>query len=286
MKTRQFQQLAGVPRADRADLVLEGLRAIAENVGALASELKKCNEARALRAAELVYNAGREEAGKFLILIDVWRSPGAGQRVISRQFWRAGDHLSKLIYAQMADYSIASQAELLNAINRHRQGLYLDGPTDYDWIFRNDLLTERERALYVDLVDSEGSLEWWPPSDNEIELSIPFSMRLVTELMSTGLVAADGLRVLKDAWTGFDPHHDSHCQDWHERTLAALMAFPHKNFQDGKLTSSGSFVVTRWPMPMVELVIEMEKLTIQELQAQRETLHDAWLEEEFGEETW
>lgn len=118
MKARQFRQLAGVSKSRRARLVLEGLRLIASNVSSLAQELEKCNEARATRASRLAYNAGREEAGKFLILLDVWRVPDASDAHVARQFVRAKRHLEKLIYAQMTEYSLASQSELLRAINR------------------------------------------------------------------------------------------------------------------------------------------------------------------------
>jgi AbiV family abortive infection protein len=145
MKTRQFKKLAGLSPARRASLVVEGLVGIGDNVGRLVEELEKCNAAGAYRSARLLRNVGREEAGKFLVLIDAWRALDADAKTISRQFARAGAHLSKLIYAQIADYSIASQSELVDAVNRHRQGSYLDGPNDHDWIFRNDLLSERPR---------------------------------------------------------------------------------------------------------------------------------------------
>src|SRR6266550_9060606 len=156
MKTRQFRQLAGMSFKQRLPLLVRGLDAVAANVRRLAGERETCAEAGAHQAAELLRNVAREEAGKFLVLIDTCRAPVGDDATISRQFDRAGNHLAKLIYAQIADYSIASQPELLRAIDLHRQALYLDGPNDFDWIFPNELLAEREGALYVDLVESEG----------------------------------------------------------------------------------------------------------------------------------
>lgn len=118
MKTRQFKRLAGLPLAKRVPLVVEGLAAIGANVTNLAIDLEQCNEAKAYRAARLLHNVAREEAGKFLVLIDAYRAPAADQATLSRQFSRAGDHLSKLLYAQMADYSIGSRKELHSAVTR------------------------------------------------------------------------------------------------------------------------------------------------------------------------
>src|SRR5437588_7855023 len=121
VKTRQFKQLAGKGFIQRLPLLVEGLEAIATNVGRIASEMDIWTQAGAYRAAEMLRTLGREESGKFLILIDSCRAPDSDQATISRQFERAGKHLAKLIYAQMADYSIASQRELLRAIDQHRQ---------------------------------------------------------------------------------------------------------------------------------------------------------------------
>lgn len=283
MITRQFKRLAGLSKADRTRLAVEGLLNIGANVASLAKELEKCTSAGAFRAARLTYNVGREEAGKFLILIDAWRAPGAKQRVISRQFERAGIHLAKMIYAQIADYSISSQAELQRAVRSHRQGLYLDGPNDYDFIFRNDLLWERESAMYVDLVDSEGELEWWTPSDYAMAISVPYPMRLVTYLLGTELVSEYGLAVLSESWKGFDPHRDSRASEWTERTVKALSAFPDKNIKNGRLTKSASFIARQWPMPMVELEVEEEVVSLEKLQADRERAHDRWRRAEVGD---
>lgn len=282
MKTRQFKQLAGVSPVRRAVLVVEGLDAIASNVAKLVEDLEKCNVEGAYRAARMVRNVGREEAGKFLVLIDAWRAPEVDARTLSRQFARAGDHLPKLIYAQIADYSIASQRELVGAVSRHRQELYLDGPNDHDWIFRNALLSERENALYVDLVEAEGKLEWWSPHDHEMWEPVPRSMELVTALRSTGLVSVDGLAALREAWTGFDPHQDSHCQDWIRRTQQALRAFPNRNVESGRWTPGAFFAADRWPMPMVELEVEQERTTVDEIVVERAAAYEAFLESEYG----
>lgn len=282
MKTRQFNRLAGLPRDRRRELVLEGLLDIGENVAILGDELERCNAARAFRAARLVHNAGHEEAGKFLVLVDVFRAPEAGQAAIARQFRRAGDHLSKLIYAQMSDYSIGSQSELVKAVDHHRKGLYLDGPNDYDWIFRNELLSERERALYIDLVDAEGSLQWWTPVDYEMPIPVPFSIRLVRDLMSTELLTPAGLEVLEEAWTGFDAQKECHCTEWQRRTEEALLTFPQANESEGTLNASADFITRHWLMPMVELAVEIQKVSQDELVARREDAYQAWINEEFG----
>lgn len=282
MKTRQFKQLAGLPRAKRVPLVVEGLTAIGANIAKLVEELEQCNEAEAYRSARLAHNVAREEAGKFLVLVDAYRASAKDQAMISRQFARAGDHLSKLLYAQMADYSIGSRKELHSAVTRHRQALYLDGPNGCDWVFRNDLLSERESALYVDLVDSEGALEWWTPHDYPMGVPAPASVRLVQALLTTGLVSPAGFQALQDAWRGFDPLAESHCWEWAERTRCALHAFPDENVDEGHWTGDAGYVADHWPMPLVQFDLDEAEVTVDALVSQRQQRYETEMMEEYG----
>lgn len=281
MKTRQFKQLAGLTGTRRTDLVVEGLGAIAGNIGALADEIEACLNAGASRAAQMVSNVGVEEAGKFLILLDVYRSPHSDARVVSRQFDRAQVHLPKLVYAQIADYSIGSQTELLRALGYLRPSHHLDGPNDYDWIFRNHLITEREGSLYVDLVETDSELEWSAPQEPGSFGGIRRPMHLVQAIAATGLVSSAGLSALSRAWEGFDPRAESHCWEWAERTQAALDELADK----GAMTADADtahFVSDRWPMPLVELDVEEERVKIPALEAERDAQFEAFMRREHG----
>jgi hypothetical protein len=270
MRPRQFQQLAGLPIRDRDALVVEGLQAIGRNVSAISAELQACDDPVLSHAARLLRNVGREEAGKFLVLLDVYRAPGADQEKRSRQFRRAGDHLCKLIYAQIADYSIGSSTELLDAVALHRKELHLDGPNDVDWIFRNDLLMEREGALYVDLIDHEGELAWLEPHRIELHPSTPTSMRLVQALSACGIDTLDGLHALTQAWTAFDAAEYSHCSAWGERTRAALAALGAPEVEDDTWRAARWLAIDRWPMPMVDVSVEQERVDLETLRERRQ----------------
>lgn len=264
-------------------MVLDGLALIASNVSRLAESLERCADVGAHPSARLTYNAGREEAGKFLALVDLYRAPQAGQGTVAKHVRRCGNHLAKLLYAQIADYSIASQGELVRAVDRHRQGLYLDGPMDFDFIFRNDLISEREHALYVDLVDSEGELEWWGPrQERGMPLPVPPCMRLVKSIVAVGVVSHEGLMALSNVWGDFDPMADSHCSDWIARTREALIALPQSAKQVDNWSNHSGFVANRWPMPMVELELDEIDLTVEEMVARREQSYDVFMRHELG----
>lgn len=252
MKTRQFHRLAAMSAGARLPLVVQGLEAVGANVARIADQIETCDDAGAYGAARLIRNVGREEAGKFLILLDTYRSPGSDRTAISRQFKRAGNHLAKLISAEIADYSIASWSELSEAVYRLRQQFHLDGPNDYDWIFPNELIAEREAELYVDLIDSEDGLFWSCPYDDDVPVSVPRSMRLVLALLRTGIISVAGLPVLEDAWRDFDPSAERTHTDWARRSTIALDAFTASHQTGSDWPTAARVAVEFWPMPMVD----------------------------------
>ena len=76
MKPRQFKQLLSVPLKERVALVCEGLEHLGSRLRLLASEI---DQQPAGVGLELLAGVAGEEAGKALILIDIFRSPGASQ---------------------------------------------------------------------------------------------------------------------------------------------------------------------------------------------------------------
>jgi hypothetical protein len=85
-----------------------------------------------------------EEAGKFLILLDAVRCGRKRQKVFAEQLERSHDRLAKGLYVATVSIRPAISAELLSYLEGLRVQLYLDGPNDVDWIFRNEVLSGRE----------------------------------------------------------------------------------------------------------------------------------------------
>lgn len=286
MLSRQFKRLANLSAADRDQMLVDGLRLIGDRIEAYVSEWVAAESVGANRACKLLRNTAREEAGKFLLLLDHYRDPAASQAQRSKHFARAGQHLSKLIYAQIADYSIASFAELTSAVDRHRNSFFLDGPNDIDFIFSNELIRERESALYVDLVDYEGDLEW----DGEEHLDpwpaniLDRGVRLCLALRDSGMVSKAGFRALEDAWDGFDPHTEPHFVDWRSRTMRALKSYSDATtdtLADEWGSTSGS-VAQLWPMPMTRVDVSPNRNQVSDLQEERERRWEATLAFEYG----
>jgi len=262
----------------RAEVLCEGLTAIAANVQSLTTEISNCGDAA--RAGGLAFSVAREEAGKFLALLDVYRSPSSTAEVVTRQFRHASKHLSKLIYASTADASIADRSELLQFVNRNRLSHHLDGPMDCDWVFRNELLSRREEDLYVDLVESEGELSWIAPLEVRWQRTQCRSIMLVHSIMDCGLVTPAGLAMLQDVWRDFDARLNSHCSEWARRTAEVLDSCTHDDSDEW--FSAARRVVDIWPMPMVEFDMSVIEIPVQELLDERDRRWNDHLAREYG----
>jgi hypothetical protein len=269
VKTRQFHQLMSFGVAKRLEMLSDGLDQIVGYLGELADELTACGEHRLVRSSVLLRNVTREETGKFLILVDSCRTSRRNQRAITDQLTRAGDHLSKLIYAQIADYSLGSQKELTEAVELHRKQYHLDGPNGADFIMPNWLITEREAALYVDLVDYDGVLEWSGPFDRFGSAeNVPKAVLLVLALHRIGATSPTGLQHMYEIWRDFDPTTPSHHSEW----VALNRAFVDRLAPagDDEATAAAQFVIREWPMPMVGIDVGLSEVDLDHLRTMRE----------------
>ncbi len=283
MKTRQFQQLAGLPPAQRDALVEEGLSLLAERLQTIATELTAAKSPTL--GTELATNVAGEEAGKALLMLDVYRSPNATQKEVARQFRRARDHLAKLLYDQMTAYRIATTTELRNLIDHHRSDLYLDGPNEYDWIFRNELLATRESYLYVDLVESDGKLEWWPSPTEFLhppvmQPTLPDSAQLVLALQEVGILSQNGFAALREAWMDFDPLAETRFAEWTRRSSDAL-DIVGTDQTAARQRDAAQLVAHLWIMPLTEIDIEKTAVPVSELVEAR----DRWRRRRDSDET-
>lgn len=204
MKPRQLYVLLNMPKGERADFLAQGMEHLARHVGQLRDDLGHLIQAGRPRAARVIDALASEEAAKMLIILDIARTGWADDVAVKQQVGHFYSHLARGIYARVVDGRPAHYAEVRRFVASLLESLYLDGPNDVDWIFRNEVEAEREEALYVDYVTSEGQGYWLTPLD---EIQPFFAMSrpsLIIELAlaaaRAGLTQAQALRVLGDAW--------------------------------------------------------------------------------------
>jgi AbiV family abortive infection protein len=203
MQPRALKRLMQLPREKRQSAIAEGLGLLAVQVEALDGGLKALAEAESWRGLEILSAQADEEAAKALILLDYLRMDQRNEEALARQLGRFYNHLARCIYVEMAHMNPADFAEVRMLVDTMRPSQYLDGPNDVDWIFRNQLLAQREESLYVDYIHQEEGDRWITPAANDVFM-YPRPMapvrRLVGALHHLGGTSEAGLSIIAEHW--------------------------------------------------------------------------------------
>jgi len=182
----------------------EGLELLVENVAALNAGIEVLRDAESKRGLWVLAGQADEEAAKVLILLDLVRIDPRDQQAMTRQLQRFHQHLARCIYTEMVHMNPANFREVRTIVESMRPSHYLDGPNDVDWIYPNQLLAERERRLYVDLVSEDAGERWTTPAqDEEFGFGGPSAAvrDLVRSFARLGLTSAAGLAVVAEKWS-------------------------------------------------------------------------------------
>jgi AbiV family abortive infection protein len=274
MEPRALGRITELNRRTRLAVIAEGLDLLAEQVGTLGGDIDSLSKAGRRRGLTVLANHADEEAAKVLILLDVVRADRRKQKLVARQLRRFSDHLARCIYAEIAQMNPANLAEVRAIAHPMRLSHYLDGPNDIDWIFRNQVLEQREAGLYVDYVHDDERDRWVTPAEHDDVLAgpLPAGVReLVSSLHKVGVTRLRGLEIVAEVWRSH-PIDDS--TTWGEieslnhsiveKVLGEDLAGPTATDTDvGRAIES-------WSFPLAGIDLEEIETPIEDLRAEQE----------------
>jgi hypothetical protein len=271
MRPRAAPKLAALRPPRLLDALAEGMGLVAEHVFALERSAQQQEGLESRRAVEAIRVVSEEEAGKFLILLDVARAAHADAAVKARQLRRTWEHIAKGIYSRAADIRPADFAEIVSFVGGLRRSHYLDGPNDVDWIFRNEIETAREERLYVDYVASDDGDMWISPQRFEdYGPSYPSGgVELVGALTRAGFCTATVLAEVGDIWRNFHPGPKTHWQENLELTRATLERVPNEVVHDDLTDGDIGRILESWTFPLYELELGKIKVDLEELRGKQ-----------------
>lgn len=162
MEARALGRLLQTAKDRRLDMIGPGIAALVEHVRTLRADVVLLVAQERHRSARILDNLVDEEAAKVLILLDLVRHGVADDEVVTQQVRHFYDHVARGIYAAVSVGAPASFREQRERAEALRVSLYLDGPNDVDWIFRNEIEAGREDAMYVDYVVTDEGTAWCP----------------------------------------------------------------------------------------------------------------------------
>jgi len=220
MKYKAIKDLNQLSDTELVIQVSEGLELIVDHFLSVEKDVRYLAEQNRQCGFNILEEVLKEEAAKFLILLDAIRCPRVPPDNFSKQLGRFSDHLAKGIYAEVYDYRPGDFGEIHRAVERECHEYYLDGPNDFDWIFRNEILQIREEKIYVDYIESDGEHMWLTPKRYYHPEMYPFTsylrsrvVEVATALWKAGCTKPDALQLLISIWRSIKMSDDF---SWHE----------------------------------------------------------------------
>ena len=208
MRVRAIKDLSQLSRPDFFRTVGLGLDKIIQNASRLFNSARGLGNRGEYQAFTVIRNLAEEEASKFLILLDAVRCPRNPPERFCNQLGRFNDHLSKGLYSCAYKARPPTPAKLQEYLDNFREQYYLDGPNEVEWIFRNEILQEREQALYVDYISTDDGHAWLDPADDfrvepvEILFQIePPCLKIARALFDVGISETDALTAVAEIWS-------------------------------------------------------------------------------------
>ena len=279
MRTRAIKDLAQLNDKDLFVEVAEGMSAIQENASCVSEAFKILTESRSTGGARILEAIAKEEAAKYLILLDVIRCPRMPIERFSRQLEKYNEHLAKGLYAEACDWRPADFSEIKSYIADQSQKYYLDGPNGVEWIFENWIIRQREEAFYVDYVESDQTHIWLSParydSPSYISCFVPPVVKLMNQLHKVGFSKPQSLELISSIWRPIrftDGTHSWDLGNLNHKTLKGMCDAGLLNEIDDKIYRD---IVDVWPFPLYDL--EMRQIPVK--QSKLREIQDRWYPE-------
>ena len=263
MRARAARDLEQLSDRDFLKAVSEGLSLIVDNATRLQIAAQALLEENHAQAKKILYALAEEEAAKFLILIDAVRCPPNSRKTRSRQLGYFSEHLARGIYAKLSNAQPIDLAELKGYVDMMRKSHFLDGPNSVDWIFRNDIIAQREDTIYVDYIETEDGHEWLSPRNDELLVSlldVPQTLKVSRALHETGMTTPSGLEVIAKIWRPVNVHPELRWDEVEAKNRETLKELERTGLLISDNGDANAAVVGRWPFPLYTLDLCKKKV--------------------------
>ena len=178
--------------------------------------------------------------------------------------------MSKGIYIEYYGWKPGTFNDVMNSIQHLRNQYYLDGPSNYDWVFYNEILFNRESQMYVDFIHIDEGYEWISPL-NYIDAYFSLSFKKVhilkvsKALYSIGFTKKESLKMINETWKNELMNPTYHWQQLKEKNIETLTKIINTNLIDNISNDTISTIIEDWLFPLYSIETEMVKVNVTDL---------------------
>jgi AbiV family abortive infection protein len=276
MRPKAIQDLLQLSDKDFFVQVSKGYEQILKHVLSLNTAAQVLVKEKHVQGNRILSLISEEEAAKCLILIDAVRCPRKPEKTLSDHLWKFNDHLSKALYSEGCYVASPDFEYFINYIKNEQKDFQIDDPTDFDEIWRNRLVSEREEAMYVDYIEMDDTSHvWLIPDKNEFFLDdTSLALLLAKAFYDTGCTTPAALQVIAEFWRNrtLTPSFTySELQELNSQTLDEL---DKHNLLKDMSELNLRIIINTWKFPIYSINTKISKGNKEELQKIREQ----WLE--------
>lgn len=276
MKVRNIGYLCQLPKSDRLKRIAEGLNLLVENIQTISLSFRKLEDQQTIRGYRILRQLAEEESAKFLILIDYVRCPDTRQVEQSRQLRYFYDHFVRSLYAEYCTIRPATWKEVYDWVELMKPSLFLDGPLGVEWIFRNELLQQREQQMYVDFVKTDNENQWIGPQLLEYNGVVTWELgsdvvNLVLAMWKCGFATFNALKEISNQWASLNLELQTHWKEIESINKQTLQRLQELGVMHDKTDRKIVFMIAdRWYFPLYQLDLrkkDVDRKALEEIQS-------------------
>ena len=258
--------------------VEEGISHLLRNVDRLDAAARRLSAGNDNQSARILGSLAQEEAAKVFVLFDAVRCPLDKPKEKKRTLGYFYEHLAKGIYAALCGWSLVNFGQVEKQVARERERFYLDGPNNCDWIFPNQITSQREFIQYVDFVcdDTEDkaspSERYWQspsPASMSIGYHTPRVILLARALHRIKATSVCVLSVIAQIWREFELRPKTSTSELIDVNALTIKTLEDQRESSADLSGDRLLICDRWMFPLWPLNLGMRDVKKSDLRQVR-----------------
>lgn len=172
--------------------------------------------------------------------------------------------------------------ELQGYLDRDRQDYYLDGPNDVDWLFRNEIIHNREAALYVDYVaHDDGHTRLHPGIYDDPAFGLfsdrePSALRMAGLLRDVGISSPDALAVVAEYWRPLQIGLEMTWMQLRHLNDETLKCLESRSLLKEREDRDYQEIIDYWPFPLYPLDVSLLRVDVAALRERQRLWNPGW----------